>query len=619
MSPIAGPQGRPRARSWLVGLLVGALLGWFALALGAGPASDARTTTVSQRFVPSDGRRATVDFKQGPATGVAMVEHSRLEGAAISYAMSPAAFVALEIPAGGLRAASWWREAVVPGALDQPARYRIRSVDSDGVWLQVQDWEDLGVSFEHLLELPTDVVPGRTWSSSGRALARPTNRQLSYVNTSSAAAAADADRAAAGCLSVRSTTELSGAGSPEHGSSERWQETNLWCPGAGVVENRGELRGTSYAVTERSHAPDPLQSSAEPPWDTAGFARWTMSTPTLYTGDATFGGQDAALLPGLTPAVTTSGRVVFPVVGAADLTALQPLGPTALWWHWWARPGGQVTAMATVGPLVVVTTTTRELAVYTAGGRLQWRARLDDVAVAPPVAVGGRGLAVGTVGGEVSLFDLGTGELRWQHRLDHGVHSRLATDGKIVVAEDAGPTVTVWDVGSGRQLWSEDAGSAFGSTLLVSEHSVLVAGQGTVASYGRTDGRRLWLRDTGLGLGPATLAGGQLWLGVGTDLWAWSSADGSDLWRLPGAHPLSTQAAGCIAGRAARGLPLGLVQRGTGLAALGPDGSVLKEWTLPGTTRDVTTASCRAGRVWVTSYAADGSGDLVVATIGARR
>ncbi len=223
---------------------------------------------------------------------------------------------------------------------------------------------------------------------------------------------------------------------------------DLWCPGAGTVEQSGDQDGVACTI-----APGPAASAPalDPPsWGTGDLASWQVETPDLINGDETFGAERADLLPAQPPAVTSTGLLVFSLIDGADLTGLLPRRSGALWWHWWVRPGGQVFTVAAAGPLVVVTTTDHRVAAYTAGGTLAWTVPLDDVAVAPAIRVGTEGVAVATVGGQVGVLDLRTGEVRWRRQRARGVPRPLVSDGAVLVAADTGPTVTAWDTSPGR-------------------------------------------------------------------------------------------------------------------------------------------------------------------------
>lgn len=210
-------------RGWLAALLVGTLVAWYAVALGAFSVQDPWPTSGPGRFVPDDATRTVgVTLRQGSTSTAGMVEASRVSGRHLAVAMSPSAFTALDLPVATIEDSFWWREAVIPNGEDLPARYRIRSVDAAGVWLHAQDWGDLGFSLEHFLELPADVTPGRTWTNTGRTVARPADQPATYRSTSTASIPADPARAAQGCLDVGSSAELSG---PRRRT--QWHETNL--------------------------------------------------------------------------------------------------------------------------------------------------------------------------------------------------------------------------------------------------------------------------------------------------------------------------------------------------------------------------------------------------------
>jgi outer membrane protein assembly factor BamB len=599
----------PRWETWVVALVVPALLAWFAVAVHSTLSSPEPPQTSARSFVPADGARQAVSFTQHGTTAAAMVETSRIEGSGISFAMSPAAFTYLDLPPEGAAAASWWREAVVPTAATSPSRYRIRSVSDAGVWLRVQDWEDLGISFERFLELPGDVAVGQTWSSSGSALAKPTGRALTYRNTSRSSLPQDRAAADRGCLRVDSTTELRGGA-----KAESWREVNVWCPGRGVVDSGGDFRGSAYAVVPATAAGAAPVTSADlqtPALGVSGLDGWTARAEELLAGDSTFGGDTAEVFTGSAPVVAANGVIAFARGDARDVTGLLTLGPGQLWWHWWVRPGGDVVTMTSIGSLVLVTTTDRRLVAYQAGGGFRWSVELDDVAVVPPVSVGNDRVAVGTVSGEVAVLETASGARLWRAQLDHGVHAPLASDGSVLVAEDTGPTLTAWDASSGHQRWQVKAGSTFTTGLLVGPGEVVLASNGSLTAYDLATGDRRWDVPVGLGLTGISARSGQLWAEVDAGLESRSFRTGAVGWTVPG---VSGVAPGCSVG--ASGETLSFAFRGADLVALDSRGRVRKSWALQARTTDVRSAACAVGRVWVTSYAPDDS-TLRVESVGA--
>ncbi|WP_375424880.1 PQQ-binding-like beta-propeller repeat protein [uncultured Friedmanniella sp.] len=596
----------PRRTSWVVAFVVPALLVWFGAAVHRPlqAAEPVRSTAAS--FLPADATRQSVEVTQQGRTTPAMEESARFSGSVITSAMSPAAFTSLDPPAEGLAAASWWREALVPAGVDSPSRYRIRSVGTDGVWLKVQDWEDLGISFQRFLELPADVAVGRTWSSAGSAVARPVTRQLTYRNTSRAVAPSDPGRASQGCLQVESTTSLTGGKMPE-----AWNETNLWCPGLGVVDSRGSFRGEAYVVAPAGSSPAVTDLDLrQPALDLSGLDRWTVRPEKLLAGDATFGGDTATVFTGTRPVVAANGEISYAPYGAGDLSGLTPLGPGNLWAHWWARPGGAVVAVTSIGSLVLVTTTDRRLTAYGAGGSFRWSVALDDVAVVAPVVAGRDRVAVGTVSGEVAVFDLRSGVRLWRDQLAHGVHQALAADGSVLVAVDAGPTLTAWDLGTGRRRWQFDAPSVYVTGLVVGSGAVVLGTNGSLLAYDPATGRRRWERPVGFGLSGVVAASGQVWVEVGDALQARSTTSGDVLWSLPGTSAAATD---CTA--AGPDSATAFAFSGTDLVALDDAGTVRDRWPLRAPATDVRVAGCGLGRVWVTSYAADDA-TLQVESVG---
>lgn len=595
-------------------LLVGALLAWFAVGLAAPLRERPLPASAAATFVPDDGYRYSARLSARGRVGPAMVESARITGQLITFAMSPTALRYLEEPAEGLRAAAWWREGVVPGDLSQATRYRLRSVGPEGVFLRVQEWETLGVSFERLLELPADVRAGQIWSSNGQALAAPLDAPLTFRNTSSAAEPTDPVRAAQGCLTVDSRTEVSsGTG------AERWQESSVWCPGQGVVESSGTQRGARYAVGPAPSGPVTAEILAPATFDPAGRAGWVHQRERVIAGDETFGDEEADLRPGGPPVVAANGLVVFSSGGIPDLVGLLPLTSGPLWAHWRVRPGGQVASAASVGSLVVVGTTQRQLLGYGAGGRHRWTVELDDVAVTPPLPVGPDRLAVATVGGSLMLVDSTDGKVVWTRRIRAGVHNPLATNGQVVVTVDTRRVATAWDVGSGRRLWSSDGASPYGSELALDAESVYLASGGSVVAQDSDTGAQRWRRYLGLGLGRVARTGDLLLVENGGGVEAWSPGDGRQRWRVPGAE-LARGSSGCLppattGGPTAQPVILLAADR---LLTADSSGRTLQTWPIAAPPTAVRTLHCAADRIWVTSHDANGNQGLRVESVGPR-
>ena len=167
--PFSRPRPSGRARRWLAGVIVGALLVGVAVGLSSFAARPSWSAGAGARFVPADGATSSVGLRQGGVAGAAMQQSSRLRGGLIADAMSRTASISLPLPAGGLGSAAWWREALVPEDPAQASRYRIFSADAQGVWLRVQDWEAHGLSLDGFLALPPTPPPG----APGRAPGRP--------------------------------------------------------------------------------------------------------------------------------------------------------------------------------------------------------------------------------------------------------------------------------------------------------------------------------------------------------------------------------------------------------------------------------------------------------------
>lgn len=608
---------RGRRDSWLAALLIGALVAWFAVALAMPLRNRPLPASEAAAFVPPDAFRYAAHLTAGRQAGPVMVESSRLSGGLIGFAMSSAALRAMDLPAEGLDAASWWREGVIPGDPRQPARYRVRSVGREGIFLRVQDWQNLGLSFERFLELPADVRAGQTWASRGRVLTNPVGTPLAYRNTSTATAPADPARAAQGCLAVSSRTEIS---SPS--GTEPWRESSLWCPSEGAVESSGVLRGVSYAITRPSKDPARATTGAlrHPVFDPVGLRTWAHRRERVVSGDGTFGVDEANLSPAGPAGVAANGLVVLPLAGTSDLAGLVPLEPGTLWAHWWARPGGEVVSTTTTGSMVLVSTTERRLQAYEAGGRLRWTVHLDDVAVAPPLQAGRDRLAVATVGGELTMIDGTDGRVVWRRPLPGGVHTALASNGTLVVAADTSRTLSAWDATTGRRVWRAESGAPFGSTLVLDATTLYSSGASFVIARDARTGAPRWRRFAGLRLEQIARAGDLLLVENAGSVEAWSPTDGSFRWSVPGAELSGAGEGGCLPPPDAAG-PAdqpAILLVGERLLAVTRDGRVEQEWPVSAPSTDLRTMHCAAGRIWLTAWAADGRHGLTIESVGPR-
>ncbi len=548
---------------WPTGIVLAVLLVLLGAAVGVGLRPDPAPATTAGRFAAADGFRGFTTFTAGSEHAAAMVENARSTGPQTDSSVPQGLWASIDRrPATAGTTAHWWREGVVVTGFSRPAqRYRLRSIGGDGVRLAGQEWGTDGIALSPaLLELPADVSAGRQWGSHGRALAGPTGDLLGYTNTSTAGrpqAAAEADD---GCLEVHSATTLSpltpagepsadptsgptgstgtgdtttgGATAGDATAGSTWTETNLWCPGRGVVASDGNFRGTGFDFGTLSPSPTPDLSDAaltEAGPLTGDPSSWRSGPLRLEGGDDTFGSRDGRI-DTAARLIARDGTGALHVVngGGQDVNTLTPLATHRLWAHGWLHPGGSVTGVADVGRLVLVTTSERRLRCYDYAGRLHWSAELPDLSVTSPVAPTRGVLVVTTVRGDVLGYDTRTGALRWRQHLSISVDAPTAVGNTVVVVGGTDGSLTAFDA-DGSRLWQQEAGTVSPATVIVRDAAVSI-------TYGQLQARDLrtgalrWTR-TGLGATDAlrVLAGSPAILDAG-GVRSFSVADGTLRW-----------------------------------------------------------------------------------------
>lgn len=158
------------------------------------------------------------------------------------------------------------------------------------------------------------------------------------------------------------------------------------------------------------------------------------------TGDERWSMPTAGLLP-VAPEV--AGESIIAGDGGGHLVGRDPSDGAE---RWRAPDAGLVQPPVAAGPVVVLAASDGVIALSSATGEQRWERELngnpdgDDT-----VRVASDGVAVaGTSGGEVTLFDAGTGEVLAATRLDGEVPAIPAVaDGRVYVAR--GETVTAFD------------------------------------------------------------------------------------------------------------------------------------------------------------------------------
>ena len=592
----ASARSRVR-RGWVSGVLVSLLLVVLGAAVGFGLQPDPAPSPPASRLVPSEASRGFTTFTEGKDSAAAMVENALLTGPQTDSSVPQALWQTVDHrPSAAGPTAHWWREGVVVTGFSRPAqRYRLRLIGTDGVRLAGQEWGVLGISFSPaLLELPGDVHAGQSWTSQGRALAEPTTRLLGYANASSAVAPPDRADAEAGCLQVRSTTTLQPEGDAgtngDVAPTDRWTETNLWCPDRGVVASSGDFRGTAFAFTRLSSSlPRDLTTAAltEANAPSSDPTTWKHGALRLEGGDDTFGHQDAEVsTSGRLIARDSTGAVHVLNSGGRDVNTLTPLATGQLWAHGWLHPGGSVTGLAAPGRLVVLATSERRLQSYDYAGRLHWSARLPDLAITSPVVLPRGRLLVTTVSGDVLAFDTRTGARLWQQRVPGSIDVVPSVGDGVALIGAADGSLTALSLSDGVQLWQRDVAT-------VGPQSVITDGLAVSSTYGQLQARDLhtgvlrWSR-TGLGAtDDLRVLGGSPVILSRAGARSFRSSDGAPGWQREGDFVDATDFGGAT-------LLLGTTQ----IIAVDDSGRTLAQWPLAAPVGPTGRLLTGPGQVW---------------------
>ncbi|GAB3709480.1 outer membrane protein assembly factor BamB family protein [Mariniluteicoccus flavus] len=450
-------------RGWLAAIIAVVVMAWIGvmgIALSA-PPSPAKDGVA--RFVAGDGRLERVAL--GPEGEPASVDSGRVRGAAALLAAPRAAVKAARPPEDAdPKNTEFWRESVRPAlAADAPAagpsaaapagEFRLHALTPSGVHLilALGGIEGGGVAFDRgLLELPPDVAPGRSWTSSARG--RMGERVVEVTNRSLATVPTDPALRDRGCLDVHGETTIGGV--PR-------EERATWCPGRGVVSGTPML-GSLRTPWSGPWPPPPLGGAERRSLPDAP----RVVRPAHLNGDPLMGWQPDDPSPEATPGVALpDGTVVTADILASSLTGWQPgdgpNGRPALFSRWWVQPGGAIAHLDVVGDTVVATTGTKRLAAYDASGRRLWTATLKDLAPGGVTALGHDAVVVATMSGEVAAYSLVDGAKRWATSIQGGGTTAPVVAGGRVLVMTSDDGVVALDAASGTKVFDQkDASGA---------------------------------------------------------------------------------------------------------------------------------------------------------------
>jgi len=320
------------------------------------------------------------------------------------------------------------------------------------------------------LDLPANVKPGDTWTSTGTAYNWDADTiafvQSPYQASFTATAPIDPQQAAQGCVSVAMR---------QSGTNE---SARTWCPGRGVV-NLADATG-EWAL---GGSPSPSPVGDATPFDWAQASALSFTSYDLSQSLSLFPVSPPALVPG----GTVMGQKYTADVYGIDLTGDAPR------LSWTARPGGMLTATATMGGITLVANTDRQLVAYNEEGRWLWQTATTDIIVAPPVRMGGAAIVAG-LDGSVSAVDLATGAVNWTTGLGAEIRiSPMVAGDAILVSNQSGGLVCL--DADGQINWAIDAGIARSMALSPGPNPVVVfeaSDRVVLYAYSLDDGHEVW-------------------------------------------------------------------------------------------------------------------------------
>ncbi|MET1007630.1 MAG: PQQ-binding-like beta-propeller repeat protein, partial [Propionibacteriaceae bacterium] len=206
-------------------------------------------------------------------------------------------------------------------------------------------------------------------------------------------------------------------------------------------------------------------------------------------------------VPGDVPPVVTASNVLIRVnTSGQDLVAFTPDSATqsstdpdpANSWvlRWRGHPGGMVLTTSVFGNVVVATTAGRQVVAFSDDGIRLWSVDLDEVVLTTPVRAAADELALVTLGGEVLVVELGSGQISWrgQPGVDVGVRP-VVSAGVLTIADRSGELIGL-DVSTGVELWRNELPTAQYQAAIGSVLTVVSSGD--VYGVDLHTGQRLW-------------------------------------------------------------------------------------------------------------------------------
>lgn len=315
------------------------------------------------------------------------------------------------------------------------------------------------------------------------------------------------------------------------------------CPGIGTVRTRDVAEATDTDVVEElvefhgvaenwyaeGHEPTPVTDLEPVRGETTGFD----TTRAYAVPEGRLGRElawsDLRYQRGMHP--PASDGEVLAYAERDGTVSLRTTGTGEDRWRVQLR-GPVLVAPLLAGDAVVVTDSLKQVwALSVEDGRALWVRELSDVASASPAVVGDQ-VVVPTDDGTLTALSLTDGSTAWETGLGGPVRWSVASDGDAVLVGDTSGTLTALDPEDGTVTWSTSFDAGLSQGPLVADDLVMVLDLDGVVHAFSPDGEVRWQsRGRGQSEVPMAAAGGVVLVNDFGDLTAYSTSDGTRLWK----------------------------------------------------------------------------------------
>jgi outer membrane protein assembly factor BamB len=398
--------------------------------------------------------------------------------------------------------------------------------------------------------LPSDLGPGKRWSSEGKA--GPVNYELDGRVVGSGTFESDLGNFD-DCLFVRTRLAFSGSGA--QGNRVDYRDT--YCAGVGLVESTkfdADGKATQHGTVVSTDQAPPKSAVALPPvpltapeevagdpasWRLGHFGRLKPSgessassiPPTYVRTDppvllaAAEEGDLVALDVGKNPGsvrwrFNTEGNIYGPPAFDAETgriffgttdKKLYALDARGLF-LWAFETGDNVASRPVVaGDTVVFGGENRNVYGLDAGtGRERWTVSTGGPVVSSPAFEGGV-VIIGSDDGAVYGLDPQTGDEKWRYLAKAAVEAPITAAGGVAYVASRSGELTALDARSGKEIWTSSQGKILRTAPAVGDEEVFVVDDDHgLLAFDRRTGKKLWENPDGSYVGPPLVAGDEL-------------------------------------------------------------------------------------------------------------